>query len=96
MEGVTGMMARLGHVPASPQGGLYRPANSDFRFVAQLRLQRAASPRLSAFSQNVDSIRGRCAGLWVYQIYRKSSSNVQVATARHVSRIEDTRDAPSE
>ena len=33
MEGVTGTMAWLSHVPGSPQGGLYRPANSDFRFV---------------------------------------------------------------
>ena len=41
MEGVTGMMARLGHVPGCSRGGLYGPANIDFRFVMQLRLQRA-------------------------------------------------------
>ena len=33
MEGMTGTIAWLSHVPGSPQGGLYRPANSDFRFV---------------------------------------------------------------
>ena len=43
MEGVTGMMARLGHVPGCSRGGLYGPANIDFRFVMQLRLQRAVS-----------------------------------------------------
>ena len=43
MEGVTGMMARLGHVPGCSRGGLYGPANIDFRFVMQLRLQRAGS-----------------------------------------------------
>ena len=43
MEGVTGMMARLGHVPGCSRGGLYGPANIDFRFVMQLRLQRAES-----------------------------------------------------
>ena len=42
MEGMTGTIAWLSHVPGSPQGGLYRPANSDFPFVTQLRLQRAA------------------------------------------------------
>ena len=41
MEGVTGMMARLRHVPGCSRGGLYGPANIDFRFVSQLRLQRA-------------------------------------------------------
>ena len=41
MEGMTGTIAWLSHVPGSPQGGLYRPANSDFPFVTQLRLQRA-------------------------------------------------------
>ena len=33
MEGVTGMMARLRHVPGCSRGGLYGPANIDFRFV---------------------------------------------------------------
>ena len=41
MEGVTGMMARLRHVPGCSRGGLYGPANIDFRFVYELRLQRA-------------------------------------------------------
>ena len=45
MEGVTGMMARLSHVPGCSRGGLYGPANIDFRFdfrdARQLRLQRA-------------------------------------------------------
>ena len=41
MEGVTGMMARLGHVPGCSRGGLYGPAIIDFRFVYELRLQRA-------------------------------------------------------
>ena len=41
MEGVTGMMARLRHVPGCSRGGLYGPANIDFRFVYELRLQQA-------------------------------------------------------
>ena len=41
MEGVTGMMARLGHVPGCSRAGLYGPANIDFRFVSHLRLQQA-------------------------------------------------------
>ena len=41
MEGVTGMMGRLRHVPGCSRGALYGPANIDFRFVSQLRLQRA-------------------------------------------------------
>ena len=41
MEAVTGMMARLGHVPGCSRAGLYGPANIDFRFVYELRLQRA-------------------------------------------------------
>ena len=36
MEGVTGMMTRLRHVPGCSRGGLYGPANIDFRFVGQL------------------------------------------------------------
>ena len=43
MEGVTGMMARLRHVPGCSRGGLYGPANIDFRFVYKLRLQLAKS-----------------------------------------------------
>ena len=35
MEGVTGMIARLRHVPGCSRGGLYGPANIDFRFVGQ-------------------------------------------------------------
>ena len=42
MEGVTGMVARLGHVPGCSWAGLYGPANIDFRFVYELRLQQAA------------------------------------------------------
>ena len=45
MEGVTGMMARLRHVPGCSRGGLYGPANIDFRFVYKLRLQRAIGHR---------------------------------------------------
>ena len=41
MEGVTGMMAQLRHVPGCSRGGLYGPANIDFRFMSHLRLQRA-------------------------------------------------------
>ena len=41
MEGVAGMMARLRHVPGCSRGGLYGPANIDFRFVYELRLQQA-------------------------------------------------------
>ena len=33
MEGVTGTMAWLSHVPGYSQSGLYGPANIDFRFV---------------------------------------------------------------
>ena len=44
MEGVTGMMARLGHVPGCSRGGLYGPVNIDFPFVSELRLQRADVP----------------------------------------------------
>ena len=43
MEGVTGMMARLGHEPDCSRAGLYGPANIDFRFVYELRLQQALS-----------------------------------------------------
>ena len=39
MEGVTGMMTWLSHVPGCSRGGLYGPENIDFRFVSQLRLQ---------------------------------------------------------
>ena len=39
MEGVTGTMAWLSHVPVGSRAGLYGPANIDFRFVSQLRLQ---------------------------------------------------------
>ena len=49
MEGVTGMMARLRHVPGCSRGGLYGPANIDFRFLGQLRLQRAG-PSLLRFA----------------------------------------------
>ena len=42
MEGVTGMMARLSHMPGCSWAGLYGPANIDFPFVTQLRLQRAS------------------------------------------------------
>ena len=41
MEGVTGMMAWLSHVPGCSRGGLYGPENIDFRFVSELPLQRA-------------------------------------------------------
>ena len=56
MEGVTGMMARLRHVPGCSRGGLYGPANIDFRFVYELRLQQAiacpsASPRARAYAK---------------------------------------------
>ena len=44
MEGVTGTMAWLSHVPGCSRAGLYGPANIDFRFVSQLRLQRAFCP----------------------------------------------------
>ncbi len=53
MEGVTGMMARLRHVPGCSRGGLYGPANIDFPFVGKLRLQRAHSFRTRNFT-------GRC------------------------------------
>ena len=33
MEGVTGTMAWLSHVPGCSRAGLYGPANIDFRFV---------------------------------------------------------------
>ena len=39
MEGGTGRMARLRHVPGYSRGGLYGPVNIDFRFVELLRLQ---------------------------------------------------------
>ena len=41
MEGVTGTMAWLSHVPDCSRAGLYGPANIDFRFVGKLRLQQA-------------------------------------------------------
>ena len=44
MEGVTGTMAGLGHVPGCSRAGRYGPANIDFRFVYRTRaipLQRA-------------------------------------------------------
>ena len=41
MEGVAGMMARLSHEPDCSRAGLYGPANIDFRFVYELRLQQA-------------------------------------------------------
>ena len=41
MDGVTGMLAWLSHVPVGSRVGLYWPANIDFRFVSELRLQRA-------------------------------------------------------
>ena len=41
MDGVTGMLAWLSHVPVGSRVGLYWPANIDFRFVSHLRLQRA-------------------------------------------------------
>ena len=47
MEGVTGTMARLSHVPGCSRAGLYGPANIDFRFVSQLRLQRAGTRQFS-------------------------------------------------
>ena len=40
MDGVTGMLAWLSHVPVGSRVGLYWPANIDFRFVSELRLQR--------------------------------------------------------
>ena len=46
MEGVTGMMAWLSHVPGCSRGGLYGPANIDFPFVGKLRLQRAGADSL--------------------------------------------------
>ena len=33
MDGVTGTMAWLSHVPVGSRAGLYGPANIDFRFV---------------------------------------------------------------
>ena len=47
MEGVTGMMAWLSHVPGCSRAGLYGPANIDFRFVSKLRLQRASKNALA-------------------------------------------------
>ena len=47
MEGVTGMMAWLSHVPGCSRAGLYGPANIDFRFVSKLRLQRASKTALA-------------------------------------------------
>ena len=44
MDGVTGMLAWLSHVPVGSRVGLYWPANIDFRFVSHLRLQRARGP----------------------------------------------------
>ena len=41
MEGVTGMMAQLSHMPFCSRAGLYGLANIDFPFVSELRLQRA-------------------------------------------------------
>ena len=41
MEGVTGMMTRLGHMPGCSRAGLYGPENLDFRLLKQLQLQRA-------------------------------------------------------
>ena len=41
MDGVTGMLAWLSHVPVGSRVGLYWPANIDFRFVSELRLQQA-------------------------------------------------------
>ena len=49
MEGVTSMLAWLGHVPGSSRAGLYGPANIDFRFVGKLRLQRAATASVRRF-----------------------------------------------
>ena len=45
MEGVTGMMARLRHVPGCSRGGLYGPANIDFRFVGQADSYGCNEPR---------------------------------------------------
>ena len=41
MVGVTDTMAWLSHVPSCSRAGLYGPASIDFRFVSELRLQRA-------------------------------------------------------
>ena len=49
MEGVTGTMSWLSHVPGCSRAGLYGPANIDFPFVYELRvatsLSRAAASR---------------------------------------------------
>ena len=47
MEGVTGMMAWLSHVPGSPQGGLDRPANIEFSFrvTATVATSQLRAPR---------------------------------------------------
>ena len=49
MDGVTGMLAWLSHVPVGSRVGLYWPANIDFRFVSHLRLQRAGSASPSTY-----------------------------------------------
>ena len=57
MDGVTGMLAWLSHVPVGSRVGLYWPANIDFRFVEKLRLQRAET-----------TIRLVCVGIWTRNV----------------------------
>ena len=72
MEGVAGTMAWLSHVPGCSRAGLYGYATVDFRFVRQLRLQRA-------FIWRIDLLRSK-HGCGVPPTERGGASRVPVAS----------------
>ena len=52
MKGVTGMMARLGHVPGRQRGGLYGHGDIDFRIPDLAEMEAAVSAGLPAGAGN--------------------------------------------